>query len=247
MRDDRCNSQITYQNHKDSKIRIFDRERNCLASLDLTQGIAEAEIIPSSEKDLAVLFYVCDTENVTEARLAEWVKREMPQRRRSSGHMDPSHIAAGEMLYQAMGKLGYSREEVAADYIGQEGERPYFAHLPVDFSITHSHSLALLVLCRRKAGEGPEIGVDLETGILGRKIDPVRLAKRFFTENEGKSIASSPSPMQDFMRIWVMKEAWMKREGIPLSRAFQVEVMEECVQRIVLYIEGEGLLGVIVA
>ena len=63
---------------KDRKIHIFDQNKRCIASLDVTQGIAEAELIVSSEKGLSVLFYVCDTEYIPKDTIAEWEKDEIP-------------------------------------------------------------------------------------------------------------------------------------------------------------------------
>jgi hypothetical protein len=48
------------------------------------------------------------------------------------------------------------------------------------------------------------------------------------------------------MKIWVIKEAWMKAEKIPLSEVFSMDVKEKLSKREVFYIEGDDLLGVIV-
>lgn len=233
---------------KDRKIHIFDQNKRCIASLDVTQGIAEAELIVSSEKGLSVLFYVCDTECIPKDTIAEWEKDEIPSRKRASSPLDVPHLAAGEMLQLAMEHLGYGREHVKKDYIAMKGEKPYFDTIPFEFSISHSHSLVALALVAKETEEGDEnrLGIDIETDISGRHINAGRMASRFFTETEERKIRESECPLLDFMKIWVIKEAWMKAEKIPLSEAFSMDVKEKLSKREVFYIEGDDLLGVIV-
>ncbi|MBQ5431252.1 MAG: 4'-phosphopantetheinyl transferase superfamily protein [Lachnospiraceae bacterium] len=238
-------------NKKDGKIRIYDRDNNCLASLDVTRGIAVTELVLPSERGLSVLFSVCDTAGVSDATMEDWQKQEMPQRKRGK-HMDRTHIAAGEMLFCAMEYLGYGREQVKKNYVGEAGSRPCFSNLPVDFSISHSHSLVVLALLKREddptdQGSKARIGVDIETKISKRKTDPIRMAERFFTLHEQKIIAASAVSQMEFMRIWTLKEAWMKREQIPLSEAFQVDVLDKSVHKSICYIAGEDMTGVILA
>ena len=41
-----------------------------------------------------------------------------------------------------------------------------------------------------------------------------RLAKRFFTESENERLAASDAPDEEFCRIWVVKESYIKATGM---------------------------------
>ncbi len=82
----------------------------------------------------------------------------------------------------------------------------------VEFNVSHSGTMALLVFARARA-----LGVDVEQ--LRDNFDHDAIARRFFSEEEQRQLgALPPSERYDgFFRCWTRKEAYIKAQGIGLS------------------------------
>lgn len=106
--------------------------------------------------------------------------------------------------------------------------KPYFADLPIRFSLSHSEEKVILAVSDR------EIGADIE------RIRPLSLgvAKRFFTPAEQAYVFgkvpterdfSLPKSEQDdallrrFYEVWTKKEAYGKWQGSGISAALRVD------------------------
>jgi 4'-phosphopantetheinyl transferase len=95
---------------------------------------------------------------------------------------------------------------------GRHG-KPFLAQGPC-FNLSHTAGWIAL-------GIAPvsEIGVDIEA-IAPRSVDPLRLARRFFTPSEARALARQ-SPRQQlvqFYALWTLKEAWAKSLGEPVVK-----------------------------
>ena len=75
-------------------------------------------------------------------------------------------------------------------------------------SIAHSDDTVVCAV----AGDG-EIGIDVE--LPTRPRDAVKIAGRFFTEEEAAWIIEDPD--ERFLTLWVIKEAWLKATGAGIS------------------------------
>lgn len=102
--------------------------------------------------------------------------------------------------------------------------KPALANASSDirFSVSHSGDLAMLALTR-----GREVGIDLEAIRDNVEID--QLATRYFSEHEYASLRelANVQRLRAFFRCWTSKEAFLKAQGIGLSRSlgsFDVEV-----------------------
>lgn len=75
-------------------------------------------------------------------------------------------------------------------------------------SLTHSHDLQIA------AFHSQAIGVDAEP--VGRKVPWQRLAARWFTRAENHWLRNTDNPLDHFLLLWTLKEAWIKatRRGI---------------------------------
>ena len=84
--------------------------------------------------------------------------------------------------------------------------KPYLRNSDVFFSMSHTEGSIAAAFC-----EGEEIGVDVE-----RKNRPVseRMYTRVLSDEEQKTVKSS----EDFLRLWVQKEAFLKRLGVGITR-----------------------------
>ena len=109
-----------------------------------------------------------------------------------------------------------NRDRLLKDVLGQlplqDGSgKPYIPGGSVNFNLSHSGSILVLAV-----SESLEVGIDLEQ-LENRRSNPdyMRLAERFFTEEEAEYIASSG--LSDFIRIWTMKEACVKLKGTGIA------------------------------
>jgi len=122
--------------------------------------------------------------------------------------------------------LGAYLRTPAAELIfvsGQNG-KPALADPTSDlrFNVSHSGDRGLLGVAL-----GCEIGVDVEA--IRPDVETDKLAERFFSEHERQSIRKLPEKERvlAFFRCWTCKEAFLKGQGVGLSRSlgsFDVEV-----------------------
>lgn len=96
------------------------------------------------------------------------------------------------------------------------------AALNIDFSVSHSGELAMLAIALER-----NVGVDLE--FTRRDVEIEKLSERFFSVRERESIRalSGARRVAAFFRCWTCKEAFLKAQGVGLSRSldsFDVEV-----------------------
>ena len=89
------------------------------------------------------------------------------------------------------------------DYSLDANGKPYFENGSVFFSLSHSGNYAVCAV------SDCEVGVDIEQP----RRNSLKLAKRFFTEGEYELIAESADPDEQFCRIWVIKESYIKATG----------------------------------
>ncbi|MBQ5390650.1 MAG: 4'-phosphopantetheinyl transferase superfamily protein [Clostridia bacterium] len=118
--------------------------------------------------------------------------------------------------------------------------KPYFADLPIKFSLSHSEEKVILAVSDR------EIGADIE------RMRPCSLgvAKRFFTAKEqvyvfgkapGEADFALPKAEQDsallnrFYEVWTKKEAYGKFVGSGLAATFSADSTERS-----FYTENDG-------
>lgn len=112
-------------------------------------------------------------------------------------------LGAGILLYYASLKYGFSLSEIT---YGENG-KPYIPGSDVNFSISHSENIAVLAVATF------EVGCDIE-----RILSPdLKIAKRFFTNEEYYDIISSDEKNVDFYRFWTLKESYLKATGSGLK------------------------------
>ncbi len=89
------------------------------------------------------------------------------------------------------------------DIAVSESGKPYDKNSDTHFSLSHSGTFAVA------AFDECDVGIDIE---VPREID-LKLAERIFSLEENALIKSSPSPQNQFLRIWTRKEALIKAYG----------------------------------
>lgn len=83
---------------------------------------------------------------------------------------------------------------------------------PVYFNLSHSHDMAALAISSHS-----NIGIDIE--YLKKKPSWLKLARRFFSNDEVNFLQSQPETRQltQFFQIWTRKEAYIKAIGTGLN------------------------------
>ena len=114
-------------------------------------------------------------------------------------------LAAGVILPAALEFCGFNGEIKLT--VGEFG-KPYLSSPEgVFFNASHSGDYTLLALSSK------EVGVDVQRA---KPID-LKVAERFFTPEEYRSIESSENPEESFFRIWTVKESYLKARGVGLK------------------------------
>lgn len=101
----------------------------------------------------------------------------------------------------------------------------------IRFSVSHSGDRALLAVALDL-----EVGVDIEA--MREEVETDKLAERFFSAPERDSLRKLPPEQRvsGFFRCWTCKEAFLKAQGIGLSRSldsFDVELNPDRAARLV--------------
>lgn len=92
-------------------------------------------------------------------------------------------------------------------YLIAEGGKPYFEGDFPCFSLSHSGKYALCAV------SDTELGADIEAP----RENSVKLAKRFFTDAEYEAVSRAENPDDEFCRLWVIKESYIKATGKGLA------------------------------
>lgn len=129
---------------------------------------------------------------------------------------DRQHYTATRALLRIIlsSYLGADPNELRFRY--SDKEKPSLISEPaenvVEFNVSHSGTIALLVFAR-----GHALGVDVEQ--MRRDFDHEAIAARFFSENERHQLAAlAPGERHSgFFRCWTRKEAYVKAVGTGLS------------------------------
>ncbi len=92
----------------------------------------------------------------------------------------------------------YGKPALAAD----------FAALGLHFNLTHTGGLVGLAVSRHR-----DVGFDAEN--LHERTTALKLARRYFTEEEARNLEALPLSEQParFYSLWTLKESWMKATG----------------------------------
>ncbi|MBO5323012.1 MAG: 4'-phosphopantetheinyl transferase superfamily protein [Oscillospiraceae bacterium] len=93
--------------------------------------------------------------------------------------------------------------EIPPIFYTEQG-KPYFSEGDWHFSISHTDRHGFCCLSR------VNVGIDAEA--MDRKIDP-RLAGRYLSEKEQKSVENASDQNAALLRLWVLKEAYAKLTG----------------------------------
>lgn len=102
--------------------------------------------------------------------------------------------------------------------------KPLLKHHQLQFNVSHTHGKILYIFTKNRA-----VGVDVE--YKERKINYLKIARRFFSEKEFQYLQSlSKSDVAEaFFTLWTLKEAYAKAtgEGISIFRQFSLDITSQ--------------------
>lgn len=124
-------------------------------------------------------------------------------------------LAVTLLLDEILAEYGLNESEMS--YSQNEHKKPYFDNKSnLHFNLSHSKDYAAVAVSDN------EVGIDIEQ----KRDVNLKIAKRFFTENECDYIKST----DDFFRIWVLKESFIKAIGKGLAcplNSFEVRGLDK--------------------
>ena len=142
--------------------------------------------------------------------------------------------AAAELALSDAIRKWFPNSELPVKYTYDENGKPYLTELNAYISLSHSGRLAVCAISEN------EIGVDIQTV---RRAD-MRVARRFFSEEENELIRGASDKDRAFFEIWVKKEAYVKLTGEGISGGFAVSNRDKTREYgyDIRYIEAENSL-----
>jgi len=142
-------------------------------------------------------------------------KRQMRVERIKTAEKQAESIAAGLLLRYCLLKNGYDDSDVCFSKSG----KPYIDGDPIYFGLSHSGEYAACI-----TDENP-VGIDIQRIV---KIKDRTLA-RFCTEKEAEYLSKSKDADTDAVKIWALKESYLKASGCSTTEAFSTEFsFENC-------------------
>lgn len=146
--------------------------------------------------------------------LPEYRKKKIESFRNQNGRRES--FGAGVLLHKVCRRHGRSDQEISEGEHGKPQIDGFY------FNLSHSGNM---VLCA--VSENP-VGCDIE------KIEKptLRIAKRFFTENENTYLEKfeENQKAEEFFRLWTMKEAYVKMTGEGLTsslKEFEIQIDDQ--------------------
>lgn len=118
-------------------------------------------------------------------------------------------VAGGVLLDKGLKEFSLCEKDM--EYSFNEHNKPSFKYYPdIHFNISHSGKICIAVFSDK------EIGCDVQKiGDLNN-----RIVNRCFTTKEQELVNFSKNPLEDFYKIWTMKESYVKAKGTGLSCSF---------------------------
>lgn len=146
-------------------------------------------------------------------------------------------IAAGLLLRYCLLKNGYDDDRVVIS----ESGKPYIEGDRIFFSLSHSGEYAACSV------ENVPVGIDIQRIV---DIKPAAVS-RFCTEKEAEYLKNSSDAATDAVKLWALKESWLKASGCSTKQAFETGFMikENGIQgpEGYVFIVDESIPGYIVA
>ncbi len=109
-----------------------------------------------------------------------------------------------------------------------ESGRPQFPSSELDFNISHSGDWVAVILHIGQNGEKSAVGIDIESP---SKVRPyLTLLEHFASTEEIHWFQQQTNPTSAFYRIWCLREAVLKSQGVGIAKLSEVTHQPETLQ-----------------
>lgn len=155
------------------------------------------------------MIYITKVSQVRESDLrllSDYRRKKAVSKKRSRDRLQS--IAASLLLSYAVNQYGLSERDM--EY-GEGGHgKPYFKNCPkIKFSLSHSGDFAVCAVSENETG----VDIEAEEG----NADILKIAERYFTENEYARVKNRSDGKDEFFRLWTRKESILKAIGTGIS------------------------------
>lgn len=156
-----------------------------------------------------IKIYLTDVTPLENTELYGRVYNSLPVWRRRAadacGNVADKYLSVGAGFLLATALKLFNIDILTADFSTNEYGKPYISdHKEIDFSLSHSGSFAMCAVSDRR------IGCDIQCVTYARPA----VARRFFTVAEYEYIITSADPQSEFIRLWTLKESYVKALGL---------------------------------
>lgn len=147
------------------------------------------------------------------ALLERALRLSLPERRQRarairSERARAASLAAGLLLRYGLGRYGVFDADIAYTKAG----KPYLLNSPLHLSLSHSGDYAACAISERS------VGVDIQKIVQVSE----RAVSRFCTAEERRYLDGSRDVERDIIRLWALKESWLKAAGSAAADMFKV-------------------------
>ena len=122
--------------------------------------------------------------------------------------------------------------EIPTALLGQisrtETDRPQFPFSELDFNISHSGDWVAVILHISPPGEKSAVGIDIESPSKERPY--LALLEHFASAEEITWFQQQTNPKSAFYRIWCLREAVLKSQGVGIAKLSEVTHQPETLQ-----------------
>lgn len=109
-----------------------------------------------------------------------------------------------------------------------ETDRPQFPFSDFDFNISHSGDWVAVILHISPPGEKSAVGIDIESPSKARPY--LALLEHFASAEEIHWFQQQTNPKSAFYRIWCLREAVLKSQGVGIAKLSEVTHQPETLQ-----------------
>ena len=133
-----------------------------------------------------------------------------------------AHFLLWQLLQQADAETAQNSTALLGQIAYTDSGRPQFPAENLDFNITHSGDwVAVMLNVNEGAAPSSAVGIDIE--FPQRPRDFSALLTHFATTHEQQWFAQQPNSEAAFYRIWCLREAVLKSQGVGIVKLSEVQ------------------------
>ncbi len=154
-----------------------------------------------------IVFYAdLKNKDVDMDRLCLWAGQSYTDQYNNSVRRDKSRLIGAALKHMMLDRFVSENVSLLKNQYGKE----YIADSDMFLNISHSDDFACCCIHEKECGIDCE-RVDIKGNFL-------KVAKRFFTENEFETVRDSKDQCRTFSRLWTKKESYIKAIGMGFAK-----------------------------